>query len=335
MPILMGQYGTKHGHAAGKARAIQTNPNTTLVGIYEPDPAARAEAERSEAYQGVHWYRSSAEMLEDRRIVAIAIEGQNSESLAMASEAIDAGKHLWYDKPAGDDWPSFENLVARARAGSLLIQMGYMFRYHEGFCQIADWVKSGLLGDVFAVRAHMSTWIPVHGRNGREVISRHRGGIFYDLAGHMLDQVVWLLGRPSRTHGYFHNDQTPDVPAFSDNTLGVFEFECAIAFVDIAAMEARPMARRFEVYGSHGSAIMEPFEPEPALYLCLEAAQAGYVAGRQQAPLAAQPRQALYDRELVAFLAAIQGERPPDRSLDHELLVQETLLRATGGIAET
>ncbi len=333
MPILMGQYGTKHGHAAGKARAIQTNPNTTLVGIYEPDPAARAEAERSEAYQGVHWYRSSAEMLEDRRIVAIAIEGQNSESLAMASEAIDAGKHLWYDKPAGDDWPSFENLVARARAGSLLIQMGYMFRYHEGFCQIADWVKSGLLGDVFAVRAHMSTWIPVHGRNGREVISRHRGGIFYDLAGHMLDQVVWLCGRPRRVQSFFRNDATPSVPAFSDNTLGVFAFDRAMAFVDIAAMEARPMARRFEVYGTRGSAIMEPFEPAPALWLCLDEARGGYQAGQQPVPLAPQPRQALYERELVAFLATLDGKQPPDRSLDHEILVQETLLRATGEIS--
>ena len=30
---------------------------------------------------------------------------------------------------------------------------------------------------------------------GREVIAAgHHGGIFYDLAGHMLDQVVWILG---------------------------------------------------------------------------------------------------------------------------------------------
>lgn len=335
MPVVMAQYGTKHGHAAGKARSMQTNPNVELAGIFEPDPDARTAAQQSSQYPDVRWYRSKEEMLDDQRVVAVAIEGRNDESLAMASEAIDAGKHLWYDKPAGDDWPAFRDLVGRARARSLAIQMGYMFRYHDGFRQIANWTKSGLLGEVFSVRAHMSTRIPVSGRNGREVISRHRGGIFYDLAGHMLDQVVWLLGRPVRARGFFHNHQTPEVPSFSDNTLGVFEFERAIAFVDIAAMEARPMARRFEVYGSRGSAIMEPFEPEPTLHLCLEEAQSGYAAGRQQVPLATQPRQALYDRELVAFLATLQGERPPDRSLDHELLVQETLLRATGGIAET
>jgi hypothetical protein len=46
------------------------------------------------------------------------------------------------------------------------------------------------------------------------------------------------------------------------------------------------------------------------------------------------PRQRTYELELAAFLPAIRGERPPDRSLDHEILVQETLLRATGRIAD-
>jgi predicted dehydrogenase len=204
-----------------------------------------------------------------------------------------------------------------------------MFRYHEGFRDIARWTKSGLLGDVFSVRAHMSTWLTVP---GREVISRHVGGIFYDLAGHMLDQVVWLLGRPHRIHRVFHNDATPTIPPFSDNTLGTFEFASAIAFVDISALETRPMPRRFEVYGTRGSAVMEPFEPELTLRLWLDEARAGFQAGVQVVPMADQPRQVQYERELAAFVAVLRGERAPDRSLDHELLVQETLLRTTGGI---
>ena len=330
MPVLMAQYGTKHGHAAGKARAMQNDLTVRLAGIYEPDPVARAEAEESAAYAGVRWFRSTDELLGDAQVVAIAIEGRNDESLAMARAAIDAGKHLWYDKPAGDDWSAFQDLVERARSRSLLIQMGYMFRYHDGFRRIAEWTKLGVLGDVFAVRAHMSTSIPVTGRNGREVISQHRGGIFYDLAGHMLDQVTWLLGRPARVHAFFRNDGTPTLPRFADNTLGVFEFARAMAFVDIAAMEARPMARRFEVYGTRGTAILEPFEPEPLLHLCLEEASAGYATGTQSVPLDRQPRQVLYGRELASFVATLNGDQAPDRSLDHEALVQETLLRATG-----
>jgi predicted dehydrogenase len=178
----------------------------------------------------------------------------------------------------------------------------------------------------------MSTHLSVA---ARAVIGRaHQGGIFYDLAGHMLDQVVWILGRPEKTTAFLRNDSGV-VPEFSDNTLGVFEYERAMAWVEIAAMEARPMARRFEVYGSAGSAILiEPFEPGHAIRLCLEQAAEGFVQGEQSLPLAGPSRQKTYERELTSFVAAVQGEQEADRSLEHELLVQETLLRATGYIAD-
>jgi predicted dehydrogenase len=236
---------------------------------------------------------------------------------------------VWYDKPAGDNWEQWQRVVTQAREKGLLIQMGYMFRYHHGFRRIAEWVQSGLLGEVFAIRAHMSTNIS---EAQREVINHHTGGIFYDLAGHMLDQIVWLLGRPAKVTSFLRHDDEI-VPGFADNTLAVLEYERAIAFVDIAAMETRPMARRFEVYGRRGSAIiLEPFEPATTIRLCLGKAREGYRAGEQLVPVQPQSRQALYDLELEAFIATIQGEMAPDRSLTHELLVQETLLRAIGNI---
>jgi predicted dehydrogenase len=212
----------------------------------------------------------------------------------------------------------------------LIIQMGYMFRYHAGFQRIAQWVQSGLLGHVYSIRAHMSTWIS---EQEQRVIARHPGGICYDLAGHMLDQIVWLLGRPQQVTAFLRADGGV-VPGFKDNTLVVCAYPRAIAFVDIAAMEVMPVARRFEVYGDHGSAIMEtswPLEPAGALRLCLAEADSGYQRGEQFVPLQEQSRQRLYELELEAFLAAILGERPPDRPASHDLIVQETLLRATGG----
>jgi len=332
--IRIGQYGVKHGHAAGKAQALRRNPDVEFAGVYEPDRDLWPPVGAACQYAGAPLLQSLDELLGDPSIVAVAIEGSNAEGLAMAEEAVAAGKHIWYDKPAGDDWPRFTRLIARARAANLQVQMGYMFRYHQGFQQIASWTRSGMLGEVFGLRAHMSTWLPVHGEGwtttARTNIAPHQGGIFFDLGGHMLDQVVWLLGRPERVTPFFRNDGTPELPGFADNTLVVFEYPQALATVDISALESRPAARRFEVYGSRGSAIMEPFEPEPQLRLCLTAPSAGYDAGMQNVALAAQPRDVLYERELVAFLATLRGAQPADRSLDHELLVQETLLRATG-----
>jgi predicted dehydrogenase len=246
MALRMAQYGTKHGHASGKMKAMQDCVDVEVVGIYEPDTERRRAVEESDPYAGVRFFDSAEEMLGDSSIEAIASEGLNAESLQQTATIVEAGKHVWYDKPAGDDWACWQQVVAQAEANKLYIQMGYMLRYHDGFSQIAEWAKGGLLGDIYSVRAHMSTNLTPE---GREVIGRsHKGGIFYDLAGHMLDQVVWILGRPQKTTAFLRNDSGV-VENFSDNTLGVFEYEKAMAWVEIAAMEPRPMARRFEVYG--------------------------------------------------------------------------------------
>lgn len=326
--VRMAQYGTKHGHALGKLLALIHNPEVELAGVYEPDPRRREELlAQNGFFKSLRWFDDPQEFLADPSIVAVASEGLNSESLAQTEQIIDAGKHVWYDKPAGEDWSHWQRVAAKAQERRLHIQMGYMFRYHNGFRRIARWVHTGLLGEVYAIRAHMSTWINVA---QRRVIGQHRGGIFYDLGGHMLDQIVWLLGRPARVTSFLRNDGG-EPTGFADNTLCVLEYAHGLAYVDIAAMEARPMARRFEVYGSKGSAILlEPFEPAHLIRLCLEEADGGYNQGEQLIPVSGQARQELYDLELEAFVRTITGRQPPDRSLAHESLVQETLLRAVG-----
>jgi len=328
-PIRIAQVGTGHGHAEGKVTLLRKRADVEFAGVLEPDAARRAALDRpGSAFHGVRWLTHQAEILDDPSIVAVASEARNDESLAHTAAIIRAGKHVWYDKPAGDDWRRWQDVVTEARARALHIQLGYMFRYHEGFRRIADWVRSGALGEVFSIRAHMSTSIPVA---ARRVIARHRGGIFYDLAGHMLDQIVWLLGRPDEVTACFRHG-TPDVPDFADNTLGVLVYPRALAAIDIAAMETPPMARRYEVYGSRGSAILEPFEPAGRIRLCLAEPAEDHASGLHWITAREQTRQDLYDAELDAFLATLRGRSPPDRPLDHDLLVQETLLRLTGAI---
>jgi predicted dehydrogenase len=327
--VRIGQVGTRHGHARGKWQALVSNPDVETVGIWEPDARVRVAAQNGDGFVGASWCSSFEALLDDPTVEAVAIEGRNHESLAMAHAALDAGKHLWYDKPGGDDWPGFESLILKARRRERYVQMGYMFRYQPGFEQIGSWVRSGLLGPVYAIRALMSTWIPLAERRAQSV---HPGGVFYDLAAHMLDQIVWLLGRPSSVTLFAQNVDTPSIPSYADDTVGVFEFERALAHVEIAAMEARPLARRFEVYGTRGSAITEPFDPGETLRLTLTEAADGYERGEQVLRLPTVTRQQLYERELAAFLGVIRDGCTPDRTPEHELLVQETLLRATGRI---
>jgi predicted dehydrogenase len=330
--LRMAQYGTKHGHANGKLLSMLKHPEVEVIGVYEPDAARRAQAEKQDPYSQVRFYEDKSEMLNDPAIVAIASEGLNSESLGQSEEIVKAGKHIWYDKPAGDNWLHYQRVMKAVKEKGIHWQMGYMFRYQHAFVQVNEWAKSGLLGDIFSVRAHMSTWL---NEAQRKVIGQdHKGGILFDLGGHMLDQICYLLGRPDRVNYYMHNF-TGLVPEFMDNTLAVFEFGKAIAFLDIAAQEPRPAARRYEVYGTKGSAIIiDRFDPAGGLRLCLEEASGGYQKGVTFVDVPEQDRQDMYDLEFEAFVKVIKGEQGPDRTFEHDYIVQETLMRATGGIVE-
>jgi predicted dehydrogenase len=312
--VRVGMLGARHGHAVGKWLALRANPLVEFVGIYEPG------SKLEDQFPGARWLPSADVLLHDPSVVAIAVEARNDESLPLAQAAVDAGKHVWFDKPAGDDWLAFQCVMRGAAERKLHVQMGYMFRYSPGFARIAELARKGDLGHLFAIRAHMSTNV---GLAQRRAQSRHLGGIMYDLGGHMLDQVVWLLGRPNHIRTVFQNAATPEVPEYVDNTVAVLEFDQAIASIEIAAMEPRPAARRFEVYGVAGSAILEPFDPVRTLRL----ADHGSIRVLELEPV---ERLKLYELELAAFLEVIHGVRAPDRSPEHELLVQETLLRTTG-----
>jgi predicted dehydrogenase len=318
------QYGTAHAHASGKVETLEASPDVTLYGVYEPDPLLRAQRASETPYRDVHWFSSEEEMWQSEQIAAVAVESHVSQNLAIAHRALEHGKHVWLDKPAGNDWQAFQDLVQLAKAQGLLIQLGYMFRYNPGFQFVLNSAERGLLGDIFAVRGRMSqSW----GEEHRADLAQYRGGILFELLCHLIDIVVALLGRPDRVRSFLR-DELRAGPFFQDNALAVFEYPRAMAMLSSAAMEVMPFpARRFEVYGTRGSVILEPFEGEPVVRLCLDTARDGFAAGWQQFPVQLGPR---YAGSLAALVADIRGEKQPDRPLDHELTVQETVLRASG-----
>ena len=298
-----------------------------FCGIFEPSPEVREALGTRPAYEGVHWFSAKEEILEDESIVGIAAQGRVSQNLAFARQALERGKHVWLDKPAGDDLDEFRAVLDLARDKGLLVQLGYMFRYNAGFQFVLDWANTGKLGDVFSVRARISSgpssaaeWQRWDSRGERE------GGIMFILACHLIDIIVALLGRPDRVTPFLRIEGD-EFQWYRDNTATVFEYAGSMAILESSSLEVSSSAsRRLEVYGTRGSAILEPLEP-PALRLCLDEDRDGYRKGWQSVPVEKRPR---YVESLRAFAADIRGEKSPDRSLDHEFTVQETLLRAAG-----
>ena len=206
MKLRFAQYGISHGHATGKASAMKSNDDVDFAGVYEPSAEVRATLGTHEAYEGVNWFSSAEEMLEDETIVGVAAQGRVSQNLEFARAAVERGKHVWLDKPAGDDLEAFRAVLDIAREKGLCVQLGYMFRYNARFQFLPDWANSGKLGDIFSIRGRISTrrskeasWKRQDSRGERE------GGIMFILACHLIDIIVAILGRPERTTFFSQN----------------------------------------------------------------------------------------------------------------------------------
>ena len=159
--------------------------------------------------------------------------------------------------------------------------------------------------------------------------SKYRGGGLFELSGHVIDRTVELLGRPKKVQSWLRHDTSyPD--HLADNNLTVFEYDKTLAIISQAArMPGAGEHRSFEVLGTDGSVMVYPESTPPKMRVHMRKAQGPYKAGWQDIVLPPQPRFIADFKELAR---ALKSGQPLKHSYDHELLLHETLLRASGEI---
>jgi predicted dehydrogenase len=271
---------------------------------------------------------SEEELLGDASIHLIVVECKVWEALPWGKKVIAAGKHLHLEKPPGNEWAPFKELVEEARRKKLLIQTGYMYRDHAGMTAAIEAARNGWLGEVYLVRATINS---DRTPQGRDIEARYRGGSLFELGGHMIDRVVELLGRPNKVNSFLRHD-TNFNDKLADNTLAVLEYDKALALVSSAArMHGSGEHRSFEVIGADGNIMVQPAESSrPLMRVNLRKAQGPYKAGAQEIQLPAQPR---FIGDFKELAQALKTGQPLRLSYDHELTLHETLLRASGELS--
>jgi predicted dehydrogenase len=159
------------------------------------------------------------------------------------------------------------------------------------------------------------------------VEARFPGGSMFELGGHMIDRVVALLGRPSEVRHWLRHD-TKIQDTVKDNTLAVLEFGSAVAIV-VSSNRDAANHRSFEVIGTEGTILIDPMEPVPTLRSRMREDRGPYKKGTQEVKLAPQPR---FIKDFQDLARAIKSGTALRYSYEHELLLHETLLRASGEI---
>ncbi|MEY4686484.1 MAG: putative oxidoreductase YhhX [Verrucomicrobiota bacterium] len=323
-PIRIGQLGTKHAHASGKAATIRKFPEVfDFVGIVEPDPVQRTAVANHAAYRGLNWM-TEAELFATPGLRAVAVETAVAELVPTALRCLGAGLHVHLDKPAGPSLDPCHALHRLAEERRRTVQMGYMFRYNPAFQFAHRIVRDGWLGEITEISGMMGKFSDDAQR--RELAAFAGGGMF-ELACHLIDQVVYLLGPPHKVTAYTRRN-FPGKDNLADNQIAILEYPEAIA--DIRCNHVDPLGdsrRQFSITGTQGTFEIRPLEP-PRGRLGLDRPRGVYAKGFQDVTF---PKPAgRYDEEFLDFARVIRGEKSLAWNAAHDLATQEAVLRASG-----
>ena len=324
MRLKFGYLGAWHSHATMHVREARERPEESqLLGFYDPDPEVVAQRKEgwAEYFDDLQVFESAEALLESD-VDAVIVEGHVYQNLDYAEQALEAGKHVLLEKPAGVNLAQFEKIQKLSADKGLALNLAYMWRYNPAIHETIKLTQWGRMGQIYGYRGHIPKPKSWHAELYTEYNAYH-GGIYFEMAGHLIDNMVALMGEPTAIHPFLrrHYGEREEV----DNAVVVHEYEDGLAQIDMGGMQVGS-ARRIEVHGTEGTAIHAPIG-SGNLSLCFEKATDEYAEGWQDLELGATGSNWSLLRELSA---CIEGSKEPDYSPTHDHAVQRVLMGGIG-----
>lgn len=109
-----------------------------------------------------------------------------------AKKALEAGKHVFVEKPSTTCLADTEDLIKLASKKGLALHENYMFIYHSQLEEINNVVKSGEIGDVRLYR--ITFGFPLRQLNDFRYNKKLGGGALLDAGGYCMKYARYLLG---------------------------------------------------------------------------------------------------------------------------------------------
>ncbi len=220
------------------------NIECVAIGTQNPDKA-QAQAQQLEVGQIM-----SYEALLESDIDAVYIPLPNHLHLPWALKALEAGKHVYVEKPMGLNPIQVTQILESAKAKNLLAMEGFMYRHHPQFTRAKEIINSGVLGEIRLIRSSFSFMLE-QPENIRWVRS-FGGGALYDLGCYCINATLLLLGETptqavarARVGGVTKSEEHSDL-----TTSAILEFNTAQAVFECSI--AMPNRQHLEIVGSKG-----------------------------------------------------------------------------------
>ncbi len=232
---------------------ILTAEHCRLVAVMDPVGAQDIAAEFGvpKAYQNVE------DLLADKEVQAVYIASPVACHLPQIKLAAAAGKHILCEKPLAMNPRQARTAVAACRRRKVLLQEGYMMKFHGAHTEIKRRIAAGRLGRLVYLRAQLACWYPPIAGAWRQHPATGGGGALIDMASHLFDLLEYFAG-PVRAVGaltgnlvqdYASEDAATILLRFASGAHGTID--CFFCIPDEASRT------RLEIYGSRGAILTE------------------------------------------------------------------------------
>lgn len=330
--IKIAQIGVCHEHASGKIMALRRLPEIfEIVGVVDDNETSRTPkfaGSNLEPYEGLN-RMTEEEVLNSPGLQAVVVEVPNNDLVPTALRCMERNLAMHMDKPAGEDLALYKKLLDGCKERNLPFQMGFMFRGNPAFQFCIRAIREKLIGDVFEIEADMNH--NYGGESYQEYIGKFAGGIMYNLGCHLIDFVVAAMGSPENVTPFLKS--APGYPdSVRNNCMAVLEYPHATVTLRSCSKDLGGSGRWMKIVGTKGAILFSPLEcfdggsVEASLLLAEDSG--GWPAGRHT--LRFPPQADRYEKQLAELAKIIRGEMKNPYTYEHDYLVHEVTLAASG-----
>ena len=169
-------------------------------GEREADAAVlEGEARKARSFReqyGGKVFGSYGELLTSSEVDAIYLPLPPALHYRWAKAALEAGKHIFVEKPCTTSAADTQTLIDLARSKELAVHENYMFAFHDQIQAVREIVKSGKLGEVRLYR--IAFGFPMRAKNDFRYNKALGGGALLDCGGYTLKLAGMLLGESAK-----------------------------------------------------------------------------------------------------------------------------------------
>lgn len=257
--IDVGLIGFGLGGRCFHAPVIRAVPGLHLAAILQ-----RTGDSAAQLYPDTRIVRRLDELLAIDSISLIAISTPNETHFPLAKRCLEAARHVVVDKPFTTTVAEAVELLNLAKKLGRVLTVYHNRRFDADFQALRHTTAAGKLGRIIRFESTYDRFRPVSKPGAWREKPGPGSGVLFDLAPHLLDQSMMLLGTPLAITADIRTERPG---FFTDDAFDIFLHyaEGARSLLRATMMSAAPRPR-LVVLGEKGSYLKREFDPlEPSL----------------------------------------------------------------------